>query len=105
MIVRTVRHLKEAIKDLPDDTPIISYQSDMEKSGYQGISGVKPMLMVKKRKKPMMLSIIPHILIRYFLRPKMVLEHFAWSLINILYKKAHPCCLFGCALFFMQFIL
>lgn len=51
MIVRTVRHLKEAIKDLPDDTPIISYQSDMEKSGYQGISGVKPMLMVKKKKE------------------------------------------------------
>ena len=51
MIVRTVRHLKEAIKDLPDDTPIISYRSDMEKSGYQGISGVKPMLMVKEKKE------------------------------------------------------
>ena len=51
MIVRTVRHLKEAIKDLPDDTPIISYQQDMEKRGYQGISGIEPMIMVKEKKE------------------------------------------------------
>ena len=35
---RTVGELKETIKDLPDDTPIVNYQSDMGRHGYQGIS-------------------------------------------------------------------
>lgn len=51
MIVRTVRHLKEAIKDLPDDTPIISYQSDMEKSGYQSISCASTQKMVTEKRE------------------------------------------------------
>ena len=51
MIVRTVRHLKEAIKDLPDDTPIISYQSDMEKSGYQSISYASIQKMVTEKRE------------------------------------------------------
>lgn len=51
MIVCTVRHLKEAIKDLPDDTPIISYQSDMEKSGYQSISCASTQKMVTEKRE------------------------------------------------------
>ena len=51
MIVRTVRHLKEAIKDLPDDTPIISYQSDMEKSGYKSISYASTQKMVTEKRE------------------------------------------------------
>lgn len=51
MRMMTVGELKEAIKDLPDDSPIISYQSDMEKSGYQGISGVNSMLMVTEKRE------------------------------------------------------
>lgn len=34
MRITTVRELKALIKDLQDETPIVSYQSDMEKSGY-----------------------------------------------------------------------
>lgn len=33
--MKTVGELKALIKDLPDDTPIVTYKSDMEKSGYQ----------------------------------------------------------------------
>lgn len=33
--IKTVGLLRELIKDLPDHTPIVSYQSDMEKRGYQ----------------------------------------------------------------------
>lgn len=51
MGLMTVKELKEAIKDLPDDSPIISYKSDMEKSGYQGISGVDSMLMVTEKRE------------------------------------------------------
>ena len=51
MIVRTVRHLKEAIKDLPDDTPIISYQSDMAKSGYKSLSYASTQKMVTEKRE------------------------------------------------------
>ena len=46
---RTVGELKEYIKNLPDDTPIISYQSDMEKSGYQSISCASTQKMVTEK--------------------------------------------------------
>ena len=48
---RTVGELKEYIKDLPDDTPIISYQSDMEKSGYQSISYASTQKMVTEKRE------------------------------------------------------
>lgn len=46
----TVGQLKETIKDLPDDTPIVSYQSNMEKSGYQGISSVDSLFMNSEKR-------------------------------------------------------
>lgn len=48
---RTVGELKEYIKNLPDDTPIISYQSDMEKSGYQSISCASTQKMVTEKRE------------------------------------------------------
>lgn len=33
--IKTVGELKEFIKNLPDDTLVVNYQEDMEKSGYQ----------------------------------------------------------------------
>ena len=33
--MKTVRELKEFIKNLPDDMPLVNYQSNMERSGYQ----------------------------------------------------------------------
>lgn len=47
----TVGQMKEIIKDLPDDTPIISYQSDMEKHGYQGISYPYTQKMVSEKRE------------------------------------------------------
>lgn len=35
MRIMTVGELREVIKDLPDNTPVVGYQSDMERSGYQ----------------------------------------------------------------------
>lgn len=34
----TVGQLRETIKDLPDDTSILSYLPDVKKNGYKGIS-------------------------------------------------------------------
>ena len=48
---RTVGELKEYIKNLPDDTLIISYQSDMEKSGYQSISCASTQKMVTEKRE------------------------------------------------------
>ena len=48
---KTVGELKEYIKNLPDDTPIISYQSDMEKSGYQSISCASTQKMVAEKRE------------------------------------------------------
>lgn len=48
---KTVGELKEYIKNLPDDTPIISYQSDMEKSGYQSISCASTQKMVTEKRE------------------------------------------------------
>lgn len=48
---RTVGELKEYIKNLPDDTLIISYQSDMEKSGYQRVSCVYTRKMVSEERE------------------------------------------------------
>lgn len=48
---RTVGELKEYIKNLPDDTPIVSYQSDMEKSGYQSISCASTQKMVTEKRE------------------------------------------------------
>lgn len=47
---KTVGELKEYIKNLPDDTPIISYKSDMEKCGYQGISSVDSLFMNSEKR-------------------------------------------------------
>lgn len=33
--IKTVGELKEFIKNLPDDMPLVNYQRDMEKRGYQ----------------------------------------------------------------------
>ena len=33
--MKTVGELKEFIKNLPDDMPLVNYQSSMERSGYQ----------------------------------------------------------------------
>ena len=33
--IKTIGDLKEFIKNLPDDTLVVKYQRDMEKSGYQ----------------------------------------------------------------------
>ena len=33
--MKTVGELKEFIKNLPDDMPLVNYQSNMERSGYQ----------------------------------------------------------------------
>lgn len=48
---KTVGELKEYIKNLPDDTPIVSYQSDMEKSGYQSISCASTQKMVTEKRE------------------------------------------------------
>lgn len=48
---KTVGELKEYIKNLPDDTPIISYQSDMEKRGYQSISCASTQKMVTEKRE------------------------------------------------------
>ena len=32
--IKTVRELKEFIKNLPDDTLLVNYQCDLEKCGY-----------------------------------------------------------------------
>ena len=34
MKIKTVGELKKLLADMPDDTPIVAYQSNMEKSGY-----------------------------------------------------------------------
>ena len=47
----TVGQLRETIKDLPDDTPIISYKSDMEKCGYQSISCASTRKMVTEKRE------------------------------------------------------
>lgn len=33
--IKTIGDLKKFIKNLPDDTLVVKYQRDMEKSGYQ----------------------------------------------------------------------
>lgn len=33
--MKTVGELKRLIKDLPDDMPLVTYQNNMEKVGYQ----------------------------------------------------------------------
>lgn len=38
--MKTIGELKEFIKDLPNDMPLVSYHSDMEKSGYFNSIGV-----------------------------------------------------------------
>lgn len=48
---RTVGELKEYIKNLPDDTLIISYQSDMENRGYQSISCAYTQKMVSEERE------------------------------------------------------
>lgn len=48
---RTVGELKETIKDLPDDTPIVNYQSDMGRHGYQGISCAYTQKMVSEERE------------------------------------------------------
>ena len=35
MTIRTIGELREFIKEMSDDTPIICYKSDMETSGYR----------------------------------------------------------------------
>lgn len=32
--MKTAGELKEFLKDIPDDTPIVQYESNMERSGY-----------------------------------------------------------------------
>jgi hypothetical protein len=42
MKIETVGELKKLISDMPDDTPIVAYQSNMERSGYmQGMSAIR----------------------------------------------------------------
>lgn len=38
-VIKTVGELKEFIKDLPDNTPIVNYEIDLEKSGYFNSTG------------------------------------------------------------------
>lgn len=38
LLISTVGELKNFIKDLPDDTPILSCRPDMKKNGYKDIS-------------------------------------------------------------------
>lgn len=51
MVVKTVGELKEIIKDLPDEAPIVMYRSDMEKSGYQAKAGIRAENMVSERRE------------------------------------------------------
>lgn len=51
MLIRTVGELKEFIKDLADDTPVIMYKSNMEKSGYQAKVGIRAENMVSERRE------------------------------------------------------
>lgn len=51
MRVITVGKLKEAIKGLSDDTPVIGYQSDMERSGYQRRVNVYPAHMTSEERE------------------------------------------------------
>lgn len=51
MRVMTVGELRDVIRDLPDDTPVIGYQSDMERSGYQKAVDARPSHMVSEKRE------------------------------------------------------
>ena len=51
MRVMTVGELRAVIRDLPDDTPVISYQSNMERSGYQKHIGARSAHMVSEKRE------------------------------------------------------
>ena len=46
LLISTVGELKNFIKDLPDDTQVFAYRSDMEQHGYQPNIGVRSENMV-----------------------------------------------------------
>lgn len=47
----TVGELRDVIRDLPDDTPVIGYQSDMERSGYQKAVSARSTHMVSEERE------------------------------------------------------
>ena len=51
MLIRTVGELKNFIKDLPNDTPVLAYKSDMEQQGYQPKMGVRLENMVSEERE------------------------------------------------------
>ena len=51
MRVMTVGELRDVIRDLPDDTPVIGYQSDMERSGYQKAVSARSTHMVSEERE------------------------------------------------------
>lgn len=51
MRVMTVGELRDVIRDLPDGTPVIGYQSDMERSGYQKAVSARPAHMVSEERE------------------------------------------------------
>lgn len=49
--IKTVRELKEFIKDLPDDTLLVNYQCDLEKCGYFNTASFDIVKMKKETKQ------------------------------------------------------
>lgn len=49
--IKTVGELREILQNLPNDMPLLSYQSDMEKSGYVNRVYIDALNMAIKEKK------------------------------------------------------
>lgn len=49
--IRTVGELKSILQNIPNDVPLLSYQSDMEKSGYVNKVYIDLLNMAIKEKK------------------------------------------------------
>lgn len=49
--IKTVGELREILQNLPNDMPLLSYQSDMEKSGYVNKVYIDALNMAIKEKK------------------------------------------------------
>ena len=48
--MKTVKELKEFLKDLPDDTPIVQFTSNMERDGYLLGASARVATMTKTKK-------------------------------------------------------